>query len=323
MTDKQTLTNYMNVRFSSDDRALVETSIRDELQHKLGGSVEEQIPSVGRIDLSLSDLIIEVKRGDQWMHGVGQLMVYGCFNPHQHKQKRLHLFDYVGPEKRMVIEQVCKQLGVLVTFQNFGHAEVKIEDSEELNILKKRKREQGAFSVDQTQTESKKQKLLSMMPEAKIDTERAMLKEPNRGSENSEICLADIGVLNKNLVPIVSVYDVLGKIFGWTNYSKQYKYLEKRVPLLKQLKGSGCLHPFSKKKTPGVNATRLVDVLTSVYYYYFAESTRIDEVKKRKKLHWFIVDPRGAKWLIEQKMDGNKEAIKKLEELSQVINHTE
>jgi hypothetical protein len=61
--------NFNSVCFTSDGRALVEKSIRDQLQSQLGGVTEEYIPSVGRIDLSLPDLIIEVKNVNDWMHG--------------------------------------------------------------------------------------------------------------------------------------------------------------------------------------------------------------------------------------------------------------
>jgi hypothetical protein len=69
-----------SVRFTSDNKALVETSIRGELQNQLGGVAEEYIPLVGRIDLSLPDLIIEVKNVNEWMHGALARTTNGAFS---------------------------------------------------------------------------------------------------------------------------------------------------------------------------------------------------------------------------------------------------
>jgi hypothetical protein len=124
-------------------------------------------------------------------------------------------------------------------------------------------------------------------------------------------------ILNINLIPVVSLYDVLGKIFKWTNYSKQYGYLEKYVPLLKQLKDPKHLYSFTKKKTPGVNAVTLIDVISSIHEYYSTKSKRKDDITKNQLLVQFIVSG-DAKRLIEQQMDNNAEAIQKLDFL---INH--
>lgn len=86
-----------------------EKVIQLKLQTKLGGEIEVET-SAGRIDLLTDTQLIEVKAGKDWIHAVGQVIVYGNYYPKH--QKRIHLF---GDEPATTIDKHCIQLGIELT----------------------------------------------------------------------------------------------------------------------------------------------------------------------------------------------------------------
>lgn len=80
------------------------------LQAKLGGLREESTPS-GNIDLLTADKLIEVKSGECWKNGIGQLMAYGFHYPD--RQKVLYLFNYQDLDLHNVLK-ICESLGIEV-----------------------------------------------------------------------------------------------------------------------------------------------------------------------------------------------------------------
>ena len=82
-----------------------------KLQEELGGCIEVYT-EFGFIDLLTDKEIIEIKNGNNWKHGFGQIIVYGEFYP-LHK-KRLHLFNI---QKDLEIEKFCKKYNVNIEYE--------------------------------------------------------------------------------------------------------------------------------------------------------------------------------------------------------------
>lgn len=91
-----------------------EKEVQERLQKELGGWVEEKTPA-GYIDLLTDDQIIEIKEISNWKQAMGQLLSYSKFHPS--KQKRLHLFNSASYEDKEVIEYVCADYGIAVTYE--------------------------------------------------------------------------------------------------------------------------------------------------------------------------------------------------------------
>jgi len=72
----------------------------------------------GRVDLLLTDWVVELKESNQWKQGIGQLIVYGMCWP----KKRLWLHIYqLGLMRKpwkyiKKIESVCRELLIRVSF---------------------------------------------------------------------------------------------------------------------------------------------------------------------------------------------------------------
>jgi hypothetical protein len=83
------------------------------LQAELGGFREVSTPS-GNIDLLTADNLIELKAGERWTHGIGQLIAYGFHHPD--KQKVLYLFDYDNLDLHNVCA-VCQSANIEVMLE--------------------------------------------------------------------------------------------------------------------------------------------------------------------------------------------------------------
>lgn len=74
--------------------------------------------SYGRVDVLLTNWVVEIKELQQWKSGIGQLMVYGLCWPE--RGKWLHVYASHLPKRTWSlmddIEEVCETLGVRVTF---------------------------------------------------------------------------------------------------------------------------------------------------------------------------------------------------------------
>jgi hypothetical protein len=57
-------------------------------------------------------MLIEIKDGNKWKHGLGQLLAYRKF--YLNHQLRLHLFDIEEDED---ISEWCKEYKVVVTYE--------------------------------------------------------------------------------------------------------------------------------------------------------------------------------------------------------------
>lgn len=90
-----------------------EKKIQVKLLSELGGKIEVETP-FGFIDLLTDTEIIEIKNGEHWKNGLGQLCAYSKFYPAH--RKRLHLFNM---EKDTDIEELCKDFNIRVSYDNY------------------------------------------------------------------------------------------------------------------------------------------------------------------------------------------------------------
>jgi len=91
-----------------------EREIRDQMAEMLNGEIEvENI--FGFIDIVTETEIIEIKKGNCWKHGLGQLLAYSADIKMKNKQKRLHLFD-IKDLDLVSIEKILKKYDVKLTF---------------------------------------------------------------------------------------------------------------------------------------------------------------------------------------------------------------
>ena len=75
----------------------------------------EVLTLAGKIDILYNTQLIEVKRMKRWIHGVGQLVVYGAYYPSH--QKRLHLFGETQEDMLDLIKSHCKRQKIVVTWE--------------------------------------------------------------------------------------------------------------------------------------------------------------------------------------------------------------
>jgi hypothetical protein len=93
-------------------KEIEEHIVRDRLKSIIGGTSEVITPA-GRIDLLTNTEIIEVRRAEDWKSALGQALAYQYF--YADRKAKLHLFNFC--QNRKVIEQVCSQFNVAVTFE--------------------------------------------------------------------------------------------------------------------------------------------------------------------------------------------------------------
>lgn len=101
-------------KISSEPSRKDESIIQNLINDSIDSEIEVKTP-IGRIDVLTDDLLIEIKNAHNWMHGVGQLKIYGDFYP-DHKQV-LVLFD---GEENETIRELChkNEISVLWNDQN-------------------------------------------------------------------------------------------------------------------------------------------------------------------------------------------------------------
>ena len=94
--------------YDAIDKTQKELTIVRHLKKLWGGEREAPTPS-GNIDLLTADKLIEVKSGENWKHGIGQLIAYGFHKPD--RQMVLYLFDYEAIDLANV-RPVCGKVGI-------------------------------------------------------------------------------------------------------------------------------------------------------------------------------------------------------------------
>jgi hypothetical protein len=94
-----------------NNSSCVEKDIQNRLYKELGGEMEVHT-NFGYIDLLTETELIEIKVGNNWKHGLGQLLAYRKF--YLNHSLRLHLFDI---EHQTDISDWCKEYNVLVTYE--------------------------------------------------------------------------------------------------------------------------------------------------------------------------------------------------------------
>lgn len=94
-----------------NNNSCVEKDIQNRLYKELGGEMEVYT-NFGYIDLLTDTELIEIKVGNNWKHGLGQLLAYRKF--YLNHSLRLHLFDI---EHQTDISDWCKEYNVLVTYE--------------------------------------------------------------------------------------------------------------------------------------------------------------------------------------------------------------
>jgi hypothetical protein len=95
-----------------DQNIQTEKEIQLRLQEELKGDIEVKTED-GYIDLLTDTEIIEIKNGDNWKHGFGQLEIYSISYPSH--TKRLHLFNI---EPNLRINKCCEKYNIKVTYEN-------------------------------------------------------------------------------------------------------------------------------------------------------------------------------------------------------------
>ncbi len=88
-----------------------EKLIQLRLHQELGGEIEVET-EIGYIDLLTDTEIIEIKKGSNWKHAIGQILTYATNYPSH--TKRIHLFD-IEPDS--IIEKYCKSFNIVVTYE--------------------------------------------------------------------------------------------------------------------------------------------------------------------------------------------------------------
>lgn len=99
--------------YETVDRSLKELGINRRLAASMNAVSEYPTPS-GNIDLLTSDSLIEVKSGESWKHGIGQLIAYGSHLPD--RRLILYLFDYNGLDLDNV-RWVCSRVNIKVMLE--------------------------------------------------------------------------------------------------------------------------------------------------------------------------------------------------------------
>lgn len=94
------------------NKSCVEKDIQFRLHKELGGEMEVHT-NFGYIDLLTETELIEIKLGNNWKHGLGQLLAYRKF--YLNHKLRLHLF---GIEEQNDISVWCKEYNVSVTYDS-------------------------------------------------------------------------------------------------------------------------------------------------------------------------------------------------------------
>ena len=105
-----------------NDKSCVEKDIQIRLHKELGGEMEVHT-NFGYIDLLTETELIEIKVGNNWKHGLGQLLAYRKF--YLNHKLRLHLF---GIEEQNDISDWCKEYNVSVTYDFSNTEEKNIEE---------------------------------------------------------------------------------------------------------------------------------------------------------------------------------------------------
>lgn len=102
-------------RRSSGDGAGAECAVRDMLavcQHE--AEIEVSTP-VGRIDLLLSNAVVEVKRASGWKEALGQVQAYSYYYPE--KAKVIHLLGEIDHPELTEHVRICNSYGVVLRYQ--------------------------------------------------------------------------------------------------------------------------------------------------------------------------------------------------------------
>jgi hypothetical protein len=96
---------------------------RNDLQQRIGGTIEYHLPAIGYIDLLTDEYIIELKSRNAWKGALGQLLVYSHFL--SNKKLILALFNdrrQGTPSSESLY--VCKTVNVGVWFYHHDHWEI-------------------------------------------------------------------------------------------------------------------------------------------------------------------------------------------------------
>ena len=101
---------------TTDCNSLLEEKIKNKLALKLGGTAEVETP-VGYIDILTDELIIEVKKYDNWKFALGQILSYSQYYPDRFKM--IYLFDTPTKNNLKTIREVCHKYDVYVKSVRF------------------------------------------------------------------------------------------------------------------------------------------------------------------------------------------------------------
>lgn len=95
--------------------ALRDGEFKDENQTVLG---REVVCEYGRVDLLLTDWVVEFKTADQWKSGVGQLLVYGACWPEKGMWMHIYTARVINKTNLFMnkIDFMCDKLGIRVTY---------------------------------------------------------------------------------------------------------------------------------------------------------------------------------------------------------------
>ena len=88
---------------------------RDRIALEENGQVEVVVES-GIVDVLTETKVIEVKQVNHWKHALGQVLSYSQDFSNNTREKWIYLFGVVDSEKKHIIYNHCKYIGVEVKF---------------------------------------------------------------------------------------------------------------------------------------------------------------------------------------------------------------
>ncbi len=107
--------DYCRQSVDSKSKLSIEKEIQNKLAKKLQGKTEI-VTLAGNIDILTSTELIEVKNVKDWKNAVGQVLIYGHYYPSH--QKRIHLFGNYHSSFKSLVEDHCRQLNIIVTWES-------------------------------------------------------------------------------------------------------------------------------------------------------------------------------------------------------------
>lgn len=102
-------------KLKKDSDRMKESYFRDKLAENYDNSETEVEVIGGFIDVLTDDEVIEVKRLSRWKAAIGQVQVYSLYL--DGRDKRIHLIDDMSNINKYMIDSICNDMGIKVTYE--------------------------------------------------------------------------------------------------------------------------------------------------------------------------------------------------------------